>query len=131
MERNPYLILGVPFGTSREEANAAFVRRARRLRRGDRPAAGLTGLTDLTWALNQIEEALGDPSAALGIYRVPARPEAFAGTGPGLLRPPAEALAARPGDREGALRRAQQDAALECLRQAVVRRGRRIGPVAP
>ena len=32
MDRNPYVILGIPFGASRAEANAAFARRAQALK---------------------------------------------------------------------------------------------------
>jgi hypothetical protein len=128
MERNPYLILGIPFGTGREEANAAFVRRARKVRRGELPDLDLT---DLTWALNQVDEALDDPLTALGIYRVPAVPAAFAGEGQGVLRPPARPPAARTGDGAQALLLAQRAAAQESLRRLVLLRGSRIGPVYP
>ena len=33
MDRNPYIILGIPFGASRAEANAAFARKAQALKR--------------------------------------------------------------------------------------------------
>jgi hypothetical protein len=129
VERNPYLILGLPFGAGREEANAAFVRRARRARRGELPGVEQT---DLTWALNQIDEAVGDPRTALGTYRVPALPEAFAApASAGLLRPPPERFPARPADRGEALLRAQSEAALECLRRLVVLRGSRTRPSGP
>ena len=50
--RNPYIILGIPFGSSREQANIAFARRARPLRRKGPEAR--TQMTDLTWALNRL-----------------------------------------------------------------------------
>lgn len=90
MERNPYLILGVPFGASRDEANIAFARQARSLRRlGD---AGKDRLVALTWALNQIDEAIADPHSAIDIYRIPADPDAFDPPGRGLFTPPPEHL---------------------------------------
>ncbi|MBE1537044.1 hypothetical protein [Actinomadura algeriensis] len=111
-ERNPYLILGIPFGASRTAANIAFARRSRALRRSG--ARGGTAMTDLTWALNQIDEAVADPGAVLHIYRVPADPAAY--TGGGILAPRPERLPARPGDRAAALAAARAAAAHECLR---------------
>src|ERR1700727_1939597 len=72
MNRNPYVILGIPFGSSRARANVAFARKARSLRRAG--AAGHDALTDLTWALQQIDEAIRNPAAALELYRIPANP---------------------------------------------------------
>lgn len=93
MDRNPYLILGLPFGASRDEANVAFARRGRALRRqGDR---GKDQLVELTWALNQIDEAIADPHAALEIYRIPADPNAFDPEGRGLFAPPPERMERR------------------------------------
>lgn len=82
--RNPYVALGIPFGASRDLAAAAFARQARGLRRAPN---GAQRLQHLTWALNQVEEALKDPRLALEIYRVPADPEAFNPGGGGLLAP--------------------------------------------
>lgn len=94
--RNPYLLLGIPFGSSRAEANIAFARKARPLRRlGE---AGRDQLTELTWALNQIDEALGHPEAAMEIYRIPADPGAFAAAGTGVLTPPPEPMPRRQDD---------------------------------
>lgn len=87
--RNPYGILGLPFGASRDVASKAFARKARGMRR----QTGSTELlTQLTWALNQIEEAVKDPRTALHIYRVPADPGALEPDQPGLLRPPPEPM---------------------------------------
>ncbi len=89
--RNPYVILGIPFGSSREEANLAFARRAKRLRgSGDRRQ-----LTDLTWGFYMIDEAISHPDAAMEIYRIPADPQAFEADGAGVFRPPPELLRAR------------------------------------
>ena len=85
MDRNPYVILGIPFGATRAEANAAFARKARSLRRD---GADLDQMTDLTWALQRIDVAIRDPATAMELYRIPADPEAFQGEGDGVLRPP-------------------------------------------
>lgn len=82
--RNPYVVLGIPFGASSDVAEAAFARRARGLRRAPN---GTERLRDLTWALNQVEEILKEPSLALDVYRVPADPGAFEPDGTGVLRP--------------------------------------------
>src|SRR5262245_16846577 len=84
-KRNPYVMLGVPFGASSDAAQVAFAGRARGLRR---QPDGAELLTDLTWALNQVQEALRDPSVALEVYRVPADPGALENDAPGVLRPP-------------------------------------------
>lgn len=129
MTRNPYVILSIPFGSSREEANVAFARKARSLRL--RGAQGRDQLTDLTWALNQIDEAIGNPAAAMELYRIPADPEAFSAQGTGVLRPPPERLAARDGDRGGARLELRQIAAREYLGRLVVIRGARLGQPEP
>jgi hypothetical protein len=124
MQRNPYVILGIPFGSSREQANIAFARRSRSLRRaGD---AGRGKLTDLTWALNQIDEAISTPEVALEIYRIPAEQTAFEG-GPGVFSPPPEVLPARPGDRDAAFHSMHQAAAHEYLRYLTAKRAPRLG----
>jgi hypothetical protein len=83
--RNPYGMLGLPFGAARETAARAFARKARGLRH--RPG-NTEVLTQLTWALNQIEEAIKDPRTALHIYRVPADPGSLDPEQPGVLQPP-------------------------------------------
>jgi hypothetical protein len=113
MDRNPYLILGIPFGSSRDEAQAAFARRARPLRRqGD---AGRGALTELTWALNEVDVALTDPSSAVDVYRIPADPHAFEANGTGLFSPGPELLARRDFDSENALLTLRDHAAKEIL----------------
>ena len=87
--RNPYGMLGLPFGASRDQASRAFAKMARGLRR---QADGADRLTDLTWALNQIEEAIKDPRTALHLYRIPADPGSLDPEQPGLLKPPPEFL---------------------------------------
>ena len=89
--RNPYVLLGLPYGASREQANVAFARRARALRRLG--AEGKAQLTELTWALNQIDEAISDPDKELDVYRIPADPDAFEPKAVGLFNPPPERMA--------------------------------------
>lgn len=92
--RNPYVILGIPYGANRDVATRAFARKAkgkRRTRGSD--SAGTGELTNLTWALNQISEHIRDPRTAVDVYRIPADPSALEATGTGVLRPPAELMA--------------------------------------
>ena len=74
-DRNPYVMLGVPFGSPRDVATRAFARKAKGQRRSrSRVSESKSELTDLTWALNQVSEAIRDPRTALDVYRVPADP---------------------------------------------------------
>ncbi len=91
--RNPYVILGVPFGATEKEARAGFARVTRRLR-GDPNA--LYQQEDLTWALHQIEQIIADPELALHVYRLPANPQVVAeADGAGVFKPPPEKLSRR------------------------------------
>ena len=110
--RNPYVVLGVPFGSSRDVATASFARKARRLRR---QPGGSEALTDLTWALNQIEEAIDDPQTAIHLFRVPADPGALKAVSKGVLNPPPEAMVRTTSDSAGALRAFRQEALREVL----------------
>jgi hypothetical protein len=82
-ERNPYLILGVDFAASGDQARRAFAHAARRLRRH----GGVWDIEDLNWALHQVEELEENPANSVDIYRVPADPHAFDPVGDGLFRP--------------------------------------------
>ncbi len=113
MDRNPYVILGIPFGASRAEANQAFARKARAMRAA---GPGNSQMTDLTWALQRISVAIRNPATAMELYRIPADPEAFQGEGPGALRPPPERLEAAAGDADAALDALRRAAAREYLR---------------
>jgi hypothetical protein len=97
--RNPYVMLGIPFGCPRELATKAFARKAKGMRRQRDAAAALT---QLTWALNQVEENLRDPRTALHVYRVPADPRAFDPTGTGVLRPAPAPMPRQSGSSEHA-----------------------------
>lgn len=84
--RNPYVILGIPFGSSTQEARSGFARASRRIK--NTPDARYT-LEDLTWALHQVEQIVEDPSLAFHIYRLPANPGAVTARGGiGVFNPP-------------------------------------------
>ena len=72
--RTPYVILGVPFGASEQEARSGFAAKVRVLR--VEPIPKYT-MEDLNWALHQIEQLISDPSLAVDVFRVPANPEVF------------------------------------------------------
>lgn len=127
MHRNPYVILGIPFGSSRAQANAAFARQAKALRRSG--PDGIDQLTELTWALHQIDEAISNPAAAMELYRIPADPAMFRTSGEGVLRPPAESLPARPGDRAADRAELRLRAAHEYLRHLVAIRASGLHPL--
>jgi len=67
--RNPYVMLGVPFGASDRDARSGFSRATRRLRQNHDAEYSQE---DLTWALHQIEQLITHPEQAFGIYRIPA-----------------------------------------------------------
>lgn len=67
--RNPYLILGLPYGATADDARKAFARRVRTVRRSD---SSLFSVQDLTWALHEIEHGTENAEAALNFFRVPA-----------------------------------------------------------
>jgi hypothetical protein len=93
--RNPYLVLGIPYGSSRGEARRAAAKRTRELRR--RPDAPYT-TEDITWALHQVEKVIDDPAATVEVFRVPAAPGILdAPSGQGLFHPPATPLPRRSG----------------------------------
>lgn len=83
--RNPYLLLGIDYGSPLGEAKRAFARAARELKRG--ASRKSFERADLSWALNEIEHAIGDPEAHIEYVRVPANPDLYAWSGSGLLSP--------------------------------------------
>jgi hypothetical protein len=128
--RNPYLVLGLPFGASREEAVRSFARRTKFLRRATDPSSRARH-TDLTGALHEIESAAAPAEARMSPYRIPADPElaalsSSAELGHGVFAPPPVPLDVEPD--LGELRRA---AAFELLRAVVRTRGERLGPPSP
>ncbi|GAA0447123.1 hypothetical protein FHR83_004104 [Actinoplanes campanulatus] len=128
-DRNPYVILGIPFGAGREEANLAFARRARPLRRLG--AEGRDRMTELTWALNQIDEAIKEPDTVLWLYRIPHDPAVLAPSGPGEFAPKPRPMARRSGDSGPGLDAVQRAAAREHLRHLVLDRAGRTAIPAP
>lgn len=83
-ERNPYLIIGIDFAASRDQARRAFARAARRVRQD----GGAWATEDLTWALHEIDALEQDPAELVSLYRVPANPSIYEPGGPGLFQPP-------------------------------------------
>ncbi len=115
---SPWLVLGLPFGTGTAEARQAFTRRARRLRRNEGPVAFT--LSDLTWALHEVESQGDDPWSRLDCYRVPLQPPPER---PGLFRPeprplPRRSLPPAGDDLDGLTRSALRRAAREVLASA-------------
>src|SRR4051794_10284862 len=91
--RNPYVILGVPYGASRGEARRAAARRTRELRQREEAQYSTE---DITWALHQVEQVIDDAASAVEVFRVPAAPGILdAPSGRGLFHPPAEPLPRR------------------------------------
>ena len=84
MQRNPYLILGIPFGTNRDDARRQFALAARRLRRNP---DGPYSTEDLTWALHEVESLEADPDNLVDYFRVPADPLAFSTEDGGIFQP--------------------------------------------
>jgi hypothetical protein len=105
--RNPYVILGLDYGASADDAAVGFAKASRRLRSAeDVPFS----LEDATWALHQIEQAVDNPDLKVAWYRVPADPAAYGyGDGPGILRPPPVNLERRSGDSAEAVRNLQNE----------------------
>lgn len=84
--RNPYLVLGVPYGASKDEARSAAARRSKDLRRN--PGTRYS-IEDVTWALHYVEQVAEDPSSAVTVFRVPAAPGILDAPGSdGLFRAP-------------------------------------------
>jgi hypothetical protein len=128
MERhNPYILLGVPFGATHDEATKAFLRRTKSLRRLG--AASHSLHTELTAALKEIEDQPDRPDAVMTPYRVPADPDIDRHTGSGVFAPPPEQLP--PDDTDATLRAVRMAAAHEFLRHLVRLRADRLGPPSP
>jgi hypothetical protein len=128
--RNPYVILGIPFGSDRATAERAFSQRSRLARKGgDFPHS----VDDLIWAINQVESHLDDPTTSAATYRIPVYPEALRRpTGHGLFRPPLVPLARRtpastPDEVGAVLAEARKDALDHLLTKAATDVRRRYG----
>lgn len=84
--RNPYLILGVDYGASKDDARRAAARVLRKLK-----SASNSPYTaeDVTWALHEVEHVNDDPEAGVTIFRVPASPGLLAmKPSKGIFAPP-------------------------------------------
>jgi hypothetical protein len=111
--RNPYLILGVPFGASREEAHRAYEHRRAPMR--ESVEEHRAELADLEWAIQQIDNGPVDPWLDMTTYRLPADAEAMRVEGAGVFVPAPEVLPPDPATTVlGRIRRAA--AAHEYLR---------------
>lgn len=84
MKRNPYLLLGVPYGTRPDVAQHAFGRAADRVR-GSTDSA--VTVEDLEWALREVQSTERDPLADMTLWRVPADPDVLAPVDTGVLNP--------------------------------------------
>ena len=127
--RNPYLILGVPYGASKSEAANAFAQATRRLRR---EPDGPYSLEDLNWALHQVEQVQDDPESAVAIFRVPANPEVYAVRGHGLLRPEPQPMSRQSPPADEELHESLAAAAgAELLRYLLDEHGVSVTPEAP
>lgn len=129
--RNPYLVLGLPFGASRDEAVRSFARRTKFLRRLG--PSSRARHTDLTGALHEIETAEGPADTRMAPYRIPADPGAAALAsapsspfGEGVFAPAPTPLDVAPD-----LSDLRSAAAFEFLRHLVRERGQRLGPPSP
>src|SRR4051794_40501289 len=83
--RNPYLILGLPYGAAPDDARRAFAQKVRSVRRTD---DSIFTVEDLTWALHQIEQATEDATASVQFFRVPANRATLPAARPGELFAP-------------------------------------------
>ena len=72
--RNPYLVVGLPYGSSMKQVRKGFAKRTK-----DVTSGAITAFTmeDLTWALSQLECSLSDPEVDVTGYRAPANPALF------------------------------------------------------
>jgi hypothetical protein len=109
-DRNPYLILGVDYATSSDDARRAFAHAARRIRR----QGGAWQVEDLNWALHEIEALEANPADLVSIYRVPADPTVLRPAGEGMFNPPPAVLKRRtPAQDEEAIGQVRAAAAAE------------------
>jgi hypothetical protein len=122
--RNPYLVLGIMFGATPDEAREALARRLKAVRADDDSAARQDGLRA---ALRQIESGPQPAASGLTPYRVPADPDALAVTGSGLFAPPVEPSFVTDSDVALALRGLQVAAAHEHLLRLVEGRAESLG----
>lgn len=121
--RNPYVILGVPFGASEAEARTGFAKASRRLRQD---ADARYTMEDLTWALHQVEQIIEESTKAFNVYRMPADPNATAVERPGVFNPQPEQIPRNTApstneEREALKARAMQELIRDALTTELVR----------
>lgn len=87
--RNPYVVLGVPFGSTESVARRGFARASRRLKSGTHHRYSVE---DLTWALHEVEQLIEDPAKSFSMYRIPADPASTDVEAGGIFSPQAEAI---------------------------------------
>jgi hypothetical protein len=120
---NPYLILGLPFGASRDEARRAYEHRRAPLRASADEYRD--ELSDLDWAIGRIINGPVDPRLDMSIYRLPPDAEAMRVDDRGVFSPSPETPPADPGGT--ALGRALRAAAAqEYLRFLLAERARTV-----
>lgn len=73
-KRSPWVVLGIPFPATKAEANRAFARRSRELRKNRELP---WDQEDLSWALAAVTLVEESPDATVNHYRVPADPGVF------------------------------------------------------
>lgn len=79
---SPYLLLGIDYGATTEQAEQAFSRKVRALRgKPDSPVSR----EDLTWALNAIQQPTESLANSVEYFRVPAGRAKFSEPQPGEL----------------------------------------------
>lgn len=84
--RNPYLVLGIPYGASKKEVRRSFAKRARQIKNEEFDAYRSE---DLNWSLQQLEQAEKDPELDIENFRIPANPNLFQSeTEEGFFNPP-------------------------------------------
>ena len=128
-QRNPYIILGVPYGASKAEASEGHARALRRLKKD--PDATYSE-SDLSWAIYQIEQVRGSSRPDDGIYRIPADPAVYSDCQYGLLQPRPVAMKRRTDRSHDDFGECLMSAAgTELLRHLLDEHGGRVEPEAP
>jgi hypothetical protein len=122
---NPYLILGLPFGASREEAQRAYEQRRAPLRAS--ADEHRRELADLDWAMGRIKSGPFNPWCDMTIFRLPADVDAMRVEGQGIFAPPPEPAPAETARGRGL----SAAAAHEYLRFLLTDFARRAEPPAP
>ncbi len=116
--RNPYIILGIPYGSNQKQALDGFAKAKRTLR--DHPEKTENTIEDLTWALHQIEQIIVSPVATLDVYRIPANIKLVADNHPGIFNPPPHAATRQTQATDNTTLQQLQNAALKQAAQRYI-----------